>query len=106
MLLTQSLLVQRSAGDSCFTAQVSDGSKNFAIHSSSVIVATGATEKWLGIPYEEELYGRNLHTCAYCDARFYVDARNSTGYFNTDLWCSTSGCSHLCRVDDARVSFR
>ncbi len=38
----------------------------------SVIVATGATAKWLGIPNEQRLIGKGVHTCAQCDGFAYT----------------------------------
>jgi thioredoxin reductase (NADPH) len=40
---------------------------------SSVIVATGASARWLGIPGEERLRGRGISTCATCDGAFFRD---------------------------------
>src|SRR5690606_25468987 len=40
-------------------------------HASSVIIATGATPRRLGVPGEDELYGRGVSTCATCDGFFY-----------------------------------
>lgn len=37
----------------------------------SVIIATGASDKWLEIPGEKELIGRGVSTCAPCDAPFF-----------------------------------
>lgn len=36
-----------------------------------VIIATGATPRRLGIPGEDELYGRGVSTCATCDGALY-----------------------------------
>lgn len=39
----------------------------------SVILATGAETKWLGVPGEEKLRGRGVSSCAPCDAPFFKD---------------------------------
>lgn len=41
------------------------------IHADTVILATGATAKWLGIPSEEKYNGRGVSACAVCDGFFY-----------------------------------
>lgn len=38
----------------------------------SVIVATGASAKWLGLPNEQRLIGKGVHTCAQCDGFAYT----------------------------------
>jgi thioredoxin reductase (NADPH) len=38
---------------------------------SSVIVATGASAKWLGLPNEQRLQGRGVSGCATCDGPFF-----------------------------------
>lgn len=37
----------------------------------AVIVATGASARWLGLPDEEKYKSRGVHTCATCDGAFY-----------------------------------
>lgn len=37
----------------------------------SVIIASGADARWLGVPGEEELIGRGVSSCATCDAMFF-----------------------------------
>ena len=39
----------------------------------SVIIATGANPRELGLPREKELLGKGIHYCAHCDGRFYKD---------------------------------
>lgn len=41
--------------------------------SKTVIVATGAYPRTLGIDGEKELIGSGVHYCAHCDGRFYKD---------------------------------
>ncbi len=39
----------------------------------TVIVATGAAARWLGVPGEDVLRGRGVSTCATCDGAFFKD---------------------------------
>ena len=39
----------------------------------TVVIATGAVPRTLGVPGEEELVGRGVHYCAACDGAFYRD---------------------------------
>jgi thioredoxin reductase (NADPH) len=41
----------------------------------AVVVATGATPRRLGVPGEDEFYGRGVSTCATCDGFFYRGKR-------------------------------
>jgi thioredoxin reductase (NADPH) len=44
-------------------------------HAESVIVATGASARQLGLPSERTLQGRGVSYCAVCDAAFFGDKR-------------------------------
>lgn len=41
----------------------------------TVLIATGASYKKIGVPGEEEFYARGVHYCATCDGAFYRDKR-------------------------------
>ncbi len=41
------------------------------IHASTVIIATGASAKWLGIPGEDRLQNLGVSACAVCDGFFF-----------------------------------
>jgi thioredoxin reductase (NADPH) len=46
-----------------------DGTKE--IEAETVIISTGASAKWLGIPSEQRLNGMGVSACAVCDGFFY-----------------------------------
>lgn len=48
---------------------------NQEIFAHSVIVATGASPKRLGVPGEETYWGNGVTTCAVCDGAFYPDKK-------------------------------
>ncbi|MCK4243777.1 thioredoxin-disulfide reductase, partial [Candidatus Bathyarchaeota archaeon] len=41
----------------------------------SIIIATGASAKWLGLKSETQLRGRGVSACATCDAAFFKDKK-------------------------------
>ena len=43
------------------------------VHAKAVLLATGSNHRKLGVPGEDELYGRGVHYCATCDGAFYRD---------------------------------
>jgi len=51
------------------TFKVNAGEKTF--EGKTVILATGADTKWLGVPGEMEKIGRGVSTCAPCDGPFF-----------------------------------
>ena len=42
-----------------------------SVEAKTVIIATGASARWLGIPSEEKYKGRGVTTCATCDGAFF-----------------------------------
>jgi thioredoxin reductase (NADPH) len=45
------------------------------IKAKAVLIATGTDYKKLGVPGEQEYYGRGVHYCATCDGAFYREKR-------------------------------
>ncbi|HEY5823055.1 MAG TPA: FAD-dependent oxidoreductase, partial [Cyclobacteriaceae bacterium] len=41
------------------------------VEAESVIIATGATAKYLGLPSEQKYYNKGVSACAVCDGYFY-----------------------------------
>jgi thioredoxin reductase (NADPH) len=56
-------------GDGSFVVKTSSGEHQ----ARTVIIATGAAPKHLGLPNEQSLIGRGLTSCATCDGAFYRD---------------------------------
>ena len=51
-----------------FVLEFSDGKK---VKTQSLIIATGASAKWIGIPSETTLRGKGVSACATCDGFFF-----------------------------------
>jgi thioredoxin reductase (NADPH) len=49
--------------------KIASGDKTY--EAKSVILASGADARWLGVPGEEEKIGRGVSSCATCDAAFF-----------------------------------
>jgi thioredoxin reductase (NADPH) len=53
-----------------FKAKADDGKEILA---ETIIISTGASAKWLGLPSEQEYNGYGVSACATCDGYFYKD---------------------------------
>ncbi len=53
--------------------KVTAGGKDY--FAKSIVIATGAQTKWLGLPNEQKLIGKGVSSCAPCDAFFFRDKK-------------------------------
>jgi thioredoxin reductase (NADPH) len=55
-----------------FTLELEDGEQ---IKTHTLIIATGASARWLNLPNEQKLVGHGVSSCATCDGFFYRDKK-------------------------------
>src|ERR1700743_816806 len=81
------------------------------IEADSVITATGASAKWLGLESEQRLNGYGVSACAVCDGFFFrnkevaiVGAGDTAGEEGLSLYTLTTTVHMLIRSDKMRAS--
>jgi len=81
------------------------------IHAPTIVIATGASAKWLGIPGEERLQNAGVSACAVCDGFFFrkqevaiVGAGDTAAEEATYLAKICSKVHLLVRRDEMRAS--
>jgi thioredoxin reductase (NADPH) len=93
-----------------YPLQVIVGEKN-VVEAESVIIATGASAKYLGIPSEEKFANKGVSACAVCDGYFYrgkevavVGAGDSAAEESTYLANLVKKVHLIVRRDEMRAS--
>ncbi len=75
ILQAQEVLAVHPDEDGCRVVELPDNSE---LHGLSVLLATGASYRRLGVDGEEDYLGAGVHYCATCDGPFYKGADNLT----------------------------
>ena len=65
-------VVRASLRERPFTLELENGEE---VQARTVIVATGASARWLNLPNEQKLIGYGVSSCATCDGFFYRDKK-------------------------------
>lgn len=63
-------VVEANLRERPFTLKLEDGE---TIQTRTLIIATGASARWLNLPNEQKLIGHGVSSCATCDGFFYRD---------------------------------
>lgn len=66
--LIEQKIIKVNFSQSPFEVIAEDQTKHY---SRAVIIATGASNRWLGLDKEKELVGHGISTCAVCDGAFF-----------------------------------
>ena len=67
------------------------------VQAKTVIIATGASPRELGLPCEAKYLGRGVHYCAHCDGRFYKDKTVVVVGGGNSAASDALYLSHLCK---------
>jgi thioredoxin reductase (NADPH) len=62
------IVVRADLSQRPFTLELDHGS---IVQTRTLIIATGASARWLGLPHEQELIGKGVSSCATCDGFFF-----------------------------------
>lgn len=67
------------------------------LNAKTVVIASGANPRELGLENEEELLGQGVHYCAHCDGRFYKDKTAVVVGGGNSAVSDALYLSHLCK---------